>query len=74
MDTPDSVQSNPPLTVYLGESGKAHDSKRVDILPSAKEHNRDLVVSIDNDGIRISDITAGEQKTLWSIKFRELPT
>jgi hypothetical protein len=74
MDTPNSVQSNHPLTVYLGESGKAHDSKRVDILPDGNEHNRDLVISVDNDGVRISDITSGEQKILWSIKFCELPT
>tara|TARA_B100000131_G_scaffold221323_1_gene212832 strand:- start:23657 stop:23869 length:213 start_codon:yes stop_codon:yes gene_type:complete len=68
-----STYENNPLTVYLGESGKPHDSKRVDILPSeSSTNNKRIVVSVDNDGIRISDITGGDQETLWSIKFKEV--
>jgi len=63
-----------PLTVYLGESGEAHDSKRVDILPHRSESaGRELSVSVDNNGIRVFSLDDGEQRVLWSVKFCELP-
>jgi len=62
------------LTVYLGESGEAHDSRRVDILPNrSANNNRELSVSVDNNGVRVFTLDEGEQKVLWSVKFCELP-
>ena len=58
-----------PLTVYLGESGTPHDSQRVDILLP----NRDLSVSVDGTSIKVCDLSDGNQKTMWSVDFENLP-
>lgn len=68
-----TIYDEKPLTVYLGESGKPHDTSRIDILPSDKVvHNRRISVSVSNVGITITDIE--NQITLMSMKFDELPT
>ena len=58
-----------PLTVYLGESGKPHDSKRVDIIPPGGS----IAVSVDTNGVTISDLSKGEGEKLWSIDYADLP-
>ena len=63
-----------PLTVYLGESGEAHDSNRVDILPSrTANNNRELSVSVNNDGVIVYTLDEGSQRVIWSAEFSELP-
>jgi len=67
--TSTSEQAPRPLTVYLGESGNAHDSQRVDILP----HGISISVSVDATGVRVCDISGGEQTTIWSVDYDDLP-
>ncbi len=64
-----------PLTVYLGESGKPHDTKRVDVLPpELNGEGRKIAVSINTEGVTIIDITnAGESREVWSIDYVDLP-
>lgn len=57
-----------PLTVYLGESGKAHDSNRVDILPPGNT----LAISVSTSGVRISNISGSDPEVLWSIEYDDL--
>ena len=66
---PSFGQAPKPLTVYLGESGNAHDSQRVDILP----HGVPISVSVDATGVRICDISGGEQTIIWSVEYDDLP-
>lgn len=64
-----------PLTVYLGESGRPHDTKRVDVLPPELDgEGRKIAVSISTAGVTIIDITkAGESREVWSIDYVDLP-
>ena len=55
-----------PLTIYLGESGKPLDSKRVDIITEDE-----LVVSVDVNGVSIGWLR-DEGKTIREVKFNEL--
>jgi len=67
-----SVYEDKPLTVYLGESGEAHDTNRIDVLPNEKVvNNRRISVSVSNRGITITDIE--NQITLMSVDFNDLP-
>lgn len=60
-----------PLTVYLGESGSPHDTKRIDIIPSLRiTNNRRLSVSVDNTGVVVTDLDT--QATLVGVVFNEL--
>ena len=64
-----------PLTVYLGESGAPHDTKRVDILPSSfNGTGRRLAISVGTTGLVINDITnPGETREVWRVEYDELP-
>lgn len=64
-----------PLTVYLGESGKAHDTRRVDILPSQfRGPGRKIVVSVDTEAVAIIDVSGPEEpRTLWRMEYDNLP-